>query len=150
MVQWEVVKRTMHQRVFHHFPDGGAGRAEARVNGLLGTRRVPRRVLHPAIFPRRLAWKAVPSLLPQHPEWWLRFPRGLWVQAPAICFLPSFFFFLTMMASHALVCTSLVVVLLLVVIDRKGADRVHFRGGGPPSRGFLCLGGQDQFIQNGA
>ena len=55
-----------------------------------------------------------------------------------------------MMASHGLVCTSLVVVLLLVVIDRKGADRVHFRGGGPPSRGFIYLGGQDQFIQNGA
>ena len=55
-----------------------------------------------------------------------------------------------MMESHALVCTSLVVVLLLVVIARKGADRVHFRGGGPPSRGFICLGGQDQFIQNGA
>ena len=33
MVQWEVVKRTMHQRVFHHFPDGGAGKAEARVTG---------------------------------------------------------------------------------------------------------------------
>ena len=92
VVQWEVVKRTMHQRVFHHFPDGGAGKAEARVDGFLGTRRVPRRVLHPAIFPRRLAWKAVPSLLPQNPEWWLRFPRGLQVQAPAICFLPSFFF----------------------------------------------------------
>ena len=77
VVQWEVVKRTMHQRVFHHFSDGGAGKAEARVDGLLGTCRVPRRVLHPAIFPRRLAWKAVPSLLPQDPEWSLRFPRGL-------------------------------------------------------------------------
>ena len=77
MVQWEVVKRTMHQRVFHHFADGGAGKAEARVDGLLGTRRVPRRVLHPALFSRRSAWEAVPSLLPQDPEWWLRFPRGL-------------------------------------------------------------------------
>ena len=68
MVQWEVVKRTMHQTVFHHFPDGGGGKAEARVDGLLGTRRVPRRVLHPARFPRRLALEAVPSLLPQDPE----------------------------------------------------------------------------------